>query len=385
MKKFEDYQDEIYTCSRCGLCQSVCPVYDVTKKETMVSRGFFSTLMGVLRGDLTFNKKIRKNIDMCLTCNKCKAFCPSGIDAEKIITSAKIASFSQAPLWKKLATRALYSAWCLRVAGMVRFLPIPPVGFWGKVLNKFLTPFAKYQKQLPQAQSLLCVVIFPGCINSHFNSSSLSSIRMILEQNGVSYTVPEFKCCTMPAYNIGDVAGFVKMAKKNLDRISEEIDFILFDCATCKKAFGIYAEVLEGEYKEKAQRIWAKSRHINEFLVEQKINFVAPEVKIAYHSPCHSDFSSATKELLSSAGKGFELLPEKCCGSAGLFFLENKNISDELVKHRFEAIKCDEVDYLATDCPLCRLGLIRGSVLADADVKIINLVEIFAENAKKLS
>jgi len=380
MKKFEDYQDEIYTCSRCGLCQSVCPVFELTKKETTVSRGFFSTLMGVLRGHLSFNKKIRKNIDMCLTCNKCKEFCPSGIDAEKIIISAKIASFAQAPVWKKLATRALYSRLFLNFAGMVRLYRVFPVldfTFLGRVLHQFLKPTTSYQKQWAKRQSALKVAIFAGCVNNHFNSSSLNALRMILEQNGMLYVRPDFSCCAMPSFNIGDIENFKINAQKNIDKVPDDVDFLLFDCATCKKAFKIYAEVLEGEYQEKAQKLFEKCKHINEFLFEQEIFPEVKDKKIVYHKPCHLDCSKEITSLLCHSGADFEVLPERCCGSAGLFFLENSSISNELASKRLKEIKCVEVDYLATDCPLCRLGLIKGAILKNLQIKVVNLVEIF--------
>ncbi len=379
MKNFEDYQDEIYTCSRCGLCQNVCPIFDITKKETTVSRGFFSALMGVLRGHISFNKKLRKNIDMCLTCNKCKEFCPSGIDAEKIITSAKIASFKYTPLWKKLATRALYSRLFLNIASIskiYRFFPVLNFTTFGKILHKFLTPTTQYKKQTTQCDNSIKTVIFSGCVNNYFNSSSLNALRMLLEKNGITHTMPYFDCCAIPAYNIGDVENFVKIAKKNLDKVSDDADFVLFDCASCKKAFALYAEILEGEYKEKAQKIFEKCRHINEFLAEQKIfPAAAAGKKAAYHKPCHTDCIEKTLETALHAGLRLEVLPDKCCGSAGLFFLENPKISAELAKKRAEDF--EKYEYIFTDCPLCRLGLIKGAVLQNSNVKIANFVEIF--------
>ena len=90
MKKFEEYKEEIYSCSRCGLCQGICPLYKTTGLETVVSRGQFSLLNGILNGNMVFNKNVYKNLDMCLHCDACTSYCPSDIYAEKIITSAKI-------------------------------------------------------------------------------------------------------------------------------------------------------------------------------------------------------------------------------------------------------------------------------------------------------
>ena len=52
MKSLKDYEEDIYKCSRCGLCQSVCPVYQTTLNDCAVSRGKFNILNGVLTARL---------------------------------------------------------------------------------------------------------------------------------------------------------------------------------------------------------------------------------------------------------------------------------------------------------------------------------------------
>lgn len=379
MKTFLDYKDEIYTCSRCGLCQSVCPVYEVTKKETTVSRGFFSLLNGVVKGHLKFNKKIRKNIDTCLTCNKCKSYCPSGIDAEKIIISAKIASYEYTPLWKKLILRGLYSKNFLKLASLSKlylFFPIFNFSKIGKIIYEFLKPNVKYKKQMPKKTSNLKIAFFTGCINNYFNSSSLNAMKMILEQNGINYTMPDFDCCTMPAYNIGDIDNFKKFAKQNLTKVPEDIDYMLFDCATCKKAFEIYIKLFEGEEKQKAINIYNKCKHINEFLIEQEIELPKINEKAFYHKPCHLDCEDSSLKLMQKMGLEVSTTEKRCCGSAGLFFIENIKISNTLAAKKATEINTTGGNLVFTDCPLCRLGLIKGLILDENDKKVINFAEI---------
>src|SRR5574344_3042323 len=89
MKKFQEFKEDIYKCSKCGLCQSVCPLYKITGNDCAVSRGKFIMLKGVLNGDLKLDKTLTKYLDMCTKCGKCKEFCPSNIDVVEILTSAK--------------------------------------------------------------------------------------------------------------------------------------------------------------------------------------------------------------------------------------------------------------------------------------------------------
>src|SRR5574344_2074779 len=97
MKSFFDFKDDIHKCSKCGLCQSVCPVYKVTGNDCAVSRGKFIMLNGVIKGDLKLSKNINKYLDMCLKCNACKEFCPSDIDAKQMFTTAKSEYFKKCP------------------------------------------------------------------------------------------------------------------------------------------------------------------------------------------------------------------------------------------------------------------------------------------------
>ena len=89
MKYLSKYEEDLYKCSRCALCQSVCPVYKASLNECAVSKGKFNMLNGVLKGHLQFSKRLKYYLDMCTGCNACKNFCPSDIDARKIFFAAK--------------------------------------------------------------------------------------------------------------------------------------------------------------------------------------------------------------------------------------------------------------------------------------------------------
>ena len=66
MKELKDYKEIIHKCSKCGLCQSVCPPYLETGNECTVSRGQFIMLRGIINGDLKMNKNINKYLALIL-------------------------------------------------------------------------------------------------------------------------------------------------------------------------------------------------------------------------------------------------------------------------------------------------------------------------------
>ena len=44
MKKLKDFEKEINKCSKCGLCQQACPIFQITGNECAVSKGKFTIL-----------------------------------------------------------------------------------------------------------------------------------------------------------------------------------------------------------------------------------------------------------------------------------------------------------------------------------------------------
>ena len=85
----ETIKEEVYKCSKCGLCQSVCPIYLATKNEMYLSRGRYIVLNNFFNNNKKISKKFINNLDICLNCNACKNFCPSNIDAKSIFTKLK--------------------------------------------------------------------------------------------------------------------------------------------------------------------------------------------------------------------------------------------------------------------------------------------------------
>ena len=90
MKKTNDIKEEVYKCSKCGLCKSVCPLYLATKNELYSPRGRNILLNDFFSMGKKLSKKFINELDICLNCNACKEFCPSAIDSASIYISLKM-------------------------------------------------------------------------------------------------------------------------------------------------------------------------------------------------------------------------------------------------------------------------------------------------------
>jgi len=333
-KSLKDYAEDIYKCSKCGLCQSVCPVYKATGLETTVSRGKFTLLNGIINGKLKFNKKIAKNLELCLGCKACYDFCPSGISAEEIISAARneslkingmgfIKSFILSnfksnfrlsllktclDIYKALFLPLMFvtlnlfqglSNFCLllkckkgqmlkqvqhdnlgSLATMDRFFASLRMTKKLRMAVNYITLFhsqfrqhIKYRKLKPvKPVSTFNIVYFPGCINNYVNSSIKNAVLIVLEKNGYKVNIPKnFTCCGIAARSSGDFESFSELAENNINQIPEDVDYIITDCASCGSVWEFYTDYVEGKLKEKAEKLAAKTVNINKFLADREI------------------------------------------------------------------------------------------------------------------
>ena len=84
MKNLKIFEEEINNCSRCGLCQAVCPVYKITKNDCTSPKGKCIMLNNLLKSTEKPSKEMKKYMEMCTNCGKCYDFCPSKINIIKI-------------------------------------------------------------------------------------------------------------------------------------------------------------------------------------------------------------------------------------------------------------------------------------------------------------
>ena len=89
MAKLENYSEEISKCSKCGLCQAVCPLYKKSLNECDGARGKIAMLEGILSGVLKPCNKVFSYLKQCKGCNLCEAACPAGIRIKEMFDVAE--------------------------------------------------------------------------------------------------------------------------------------------------------------------------------------------------------------------------------------------------------------------------------------------------------
>lgn len=349
MKKIKDFADEINKCSKCGLCQSVCPVFKETGNDCAVSKGKFIMLDGVLKGDLELNQNINKYLDLCLKCGKCKDFCPSSIDVCEIFAAAKCEYFNK-------TTKNKFISFLQSKFVFSNFVNV------AKALSN---PFRR--KSLKGKAKLL---YFKGCVNNVWPAVE-NAVKKVLENLDVELIEQDFDCCGMPFLSSGNGKRFEQAKAKNLKIIREtDFDYILTDCASCESTLKTYTD--------------AKFINITEFISKQNKRFIFDTpVKVTFHKPCHMGNADFVKQLFEKC-ENLEYIEmegyDDCCGLAGEFVLHNPKISAAIAKRKAEHIRQTQADYVLTACPACVMGLIEGLALTHGkNIKVMNIIEFLAK------
>ena len=328
MKSLVDYKDEIHSCSKCGLCQSVCPIYKITGNDCTVSRGMFIMLKRLIKGEIEMSKKLNRYLDMCLKCNACTKFCPSGIDVVDIISSAK------AEYFKQHKTEKLKSAF-LRI-----LLKLP------RLLRK-LSPKAKsitFEKK---------VIYFGGCGST---LKTEKAIVKLLNSAGIEVIIPDFECCGYPFFVRGDMESFKIYIDKFYAIINKYgIYDVVTNCAACEKTLlKINNNVMEGEYRQKSapngediggvtSYQTVRIKNIFEYIKENDLKLeLKKEKTVTYHKPCNLDNFENIKWILNNT-KNLNYVEMKdydsCCGFEGITNFKDRKIMSEIFKQKHENIK----------------------------------------------
>lgn len=372
MKTLKDYEKVINKCSKCGLCQSVCPVYQQTGNECAVSRGKFIMLEGVLRGDLKLSKNINKYLDLCLKCGKCKEYCPSGIDVCEIFEVAKYEYCK-----KNIKSRII---WLLESKFVFNNL-IKVLGRVQKLLNSDKKkPFFNKQKSVQnkicsevtpvkQTCSPLKLLYFKGCVNKAYPKVE-SALKKVLTNYDVELIEKDFECCGVPFLSSGNLERFEQAKQYNLKLMVDDYDYILTDCASCEdtiRGYGVNKVINIADFI---------SQYPKKFIFKKK-------VKVTFHKPCHLKNTDFLRTILDMC-QNVEYVEMKdydaCCGFAGEFVLKNNKLSRAIGIEKAKNIMQTGADYVLSLCPACNLGLHQGFVANNnfKHPKIKNLVEFLA-------
>ncbi len=350
MKQLVDCKEDIHSCSKCGLCQAVCPIYKITGNDCTVSRGQFIMLSRLINGDLKMSKTINRYLDLCLKCGACSKFCPSGIDVVDIIALAKAEYFKENFKEKLISFISKYFV-------------------FGLGLN-LLKIFAKNVKSKSFDKK---IIYFGGC-GSKVNGNY--SVVKILNACGVEVISPDFKCCGLPFFVRGDMNNFEQYAKNFINTVKKyDIKEIVTNCASCEKTLKSYSKWF-GDNDIKISNLFFYIKD-NNLKIELK-----KAQKVTFHKPCNIANYEDIKNILDNA-KNLEYIEmnnyDKCCGFEGLPNIKEYKILTKLFREKHNNIINSGCKTVLTSCLGCEIALKTYSY---GNYRVEDLIKFLAKNIK---
>jgi len=413
--------DLLVTCMRCGLCQSVCPVYGATFREADVTRGKISLLENLARKVTEDADGVDVRLNRCLLCGSCEANCPSGVKIMDIFMHARsiIAGYLGLSFTKKMIFRGM-----LTHPGLFNSLLDISSKFQGlflrgankdigtscaPLLNPLIgsrhfpalakTPLRKTVQKLdtPAGSSGIKVALFPGCVTDKIFPNVGTATLKVLEKHGVGVFMPsEVACCGIPAIASGDVASYHKLAKMNAAIFAQgKFDYLLTPCATCASTIKeVWPMMMNSDYTQ-AERTsieaWhGKTMEISQFLVDVlKVQPTAGsdrKKRVTYHDSCHMRNSlksrAQPRALLSDMpGYSFVEMPEadRCCGSGGSFCLKHYDLAKNIGQRKRDNIVSVEPDVVTATCPACMMQMMDMLSQNNDKIQVKHLIELYAD------
>jgi len=380
----------LQNCGKCGLCLSVCPVYNILKQEPASPRAKLQLIKAYDNDTLVSSPLLKEIVSKCLMCGSCTTTCPSGIDhySKFMEMRKKMAEAQGEPPAIKSLIYLLAREYRVKLGASLartgqKFVPdslAKTIKLGNIPLKNFprlnAIPFRKANDEiiLPYKRQIGTVVYFTGCATNYLYDDTGFAFVEILKHMGYKIIIPKDQtCCSIPLLFHGASDKAFKNITTNINALqNHDADAILVDCSTCGEALkNEYPQTIEdfGQDPSPAKKIASKVMDCLSFIDENfdRLEFDAnftDKLSVTYHAPCHTRNSFGShliaEKLLSKLPfvnyKSVEDVNE-CCGGGGTFFYEYPEVSKKMVDKKIKNAKSVHASLWITDCPVCRMNL----------------------------
>jgi glycolate oxidase iron-sulfur subunit len=415
----KDLEHQLRVCMRCGMCQSVCPLFAETGREADVARGKLALLDGLLQEMFKDPKGVYERLNRCLLCGSCAANCPSGVSVLEVFIKARaiLTGFIGLSPSRKLLLRGMLShpeifdrlvEWGSRFQ---KIFTIPANDIIGTSCARFGSPLIGNRHFIPLAEtpfhrrmpalntkrgsSGIKAAFYVGCLIDKFFPKVAQDVVDVLAFHGVGIFLPRnHSCCGIPAVSSGDLATFRQLVRYNLECFKgEEFDYLVTACATCTSTIKkIWPMMADDDIQAEVNAISQKAMDIHQFLAsivgikKPGVHDLIDRIDVTYHDPCHLKKSlgvSAEPRSLINAHPKYRLIEmaesDRCCGLGGSFNLQYYELSSNIGRIKIDHIKAAGCSIVATGCPACMLQLSDILSRSGENIRVQHSIEIYAE------
>ena len=321
-------------------------------------------MKSVLEGELRLEDAL-PFVDRCLGCLACITVCPSGVAYGELVTPFRAYARGQVAqpfferLQRSLINQTLPYPDRFRSAARLGRLGRPVKSLLPKELSSMLEMLPERlpaSARLPEftpaiGQRRARVALLTGCVQQVLAPEINWATLRVLANFGVEVVIPPGQgCCGAILMHTGEEDQARQLAMKNMTIFPGDVDAILTNAAGCGSGMKDYPLLFAGRKEEQRARHFAgRVQDISEFLDSLagplKPKPLPQPMRVAYHDACHlahaQGVTAAPRRLLAAI-PNLTLLEiadgNICCGSAGVYNLEQPEIAVELGQRKAAAI-----------------------------------------------
>jgi glycolate oxidase iron-sulfur subunit len=334
-------------CVHCGFCLATCPTYTVLGEEMDSPRGRIVLMKSVLEGSLDLEQAL-PYIDRCLGCLACVTACPSGVSYGELLVPFRLyaeENRKRPPMEKaarQMALDTLPYPRRFRLAASAGNLAKPLKPLLPEQLQAMLAllpdalpPGRPLPSVFPaQGKQRARVALLSGCVQQALDPEINWATLRVLALNGVEVVIPESQgCCGALALHSGARQQAMSLARRTLEAFPKDVDAILTNAAGCGSGMQEYPLLFKGsEWEKQASQFAGRVLDISVFLDQLGILDPPPlpeRLQVVYHDACHLAHAQrvvAEPRRLLERIPNLHILPvaepEICCGSAGIYNIE---------------------------------------------------------------
>ncbi len=374
-------------CVKCTICETVCPVSNVTPLFPGPKYVGPQAERYRIQGEVSLDA----SVDYCSGCGLCTQACPQGVKIAELNAHARhqlkerdgvklrdriiarptvvgrlgtpVAPLANLTLKLKPA-RVLVE----QTLGLHRDAPLP--AFAG---HRFSTWARK--REAPATGTK--IVFFHGCGTEYYEPEVGRKVVEVLEHNGFRVEVPKQDCCGLPLQSNGlfdDARKYVLRLARSLAAAARDGSIIVGNATSCTVMLKREArEILGLEDDPDLALVSRQTYDLCELLLELhdagqlKTDFQPVSEIVAYHAPCqqqgHWIGKPAVDLLRLIPGLDVRELDARCCGIAGTYGLkkEKYEIAIAAGADLFGQVAASGAGLVACDSETCRWQIDHGT------------------------
>ena len=357
-KHLKDVRNDMMTCTYCGFCKSVCPVFEGIGWDPSVATGTDHPRLRAVE-QRTFQPTSR--------------WSRTSINAPPARTAS--AAAPRASRWSTWSsgpggTWSPTDIMLPRHRQLVESTPGARQPLWGERSGGRATLGAKKHPRLWATSSAAP----PPTAIASIAEATLSILNKLGEDFTVVDEVAAAACCSASAWT--------RKRSKRSWRGTSRPSPTWASRRSCSPALA--ATACSRRSIRSIVDVPFKVRHISEFLADKDLKLKPLDKKITYHDPCHlgrhSGVYDAPGKLLSSIPEAeFKEMQHsretaRCCGGGGGVRSAYPDLSEKIAARRVD--EAAFADLLVTTCPFCVNNLRVGKERKSSPVEIMDLVEL---------